>query len=148
MSAYTEVFAVAAIIAGALGTSVFASSSKSVPAAFDYEVASPAERADYLSATAIELKDTFKPNYIAYEGDHSVGGRSLSLSYDLRMSKLTCDTDETCKVMQCRRYLGNAVSKQNISVKLHYYNAKGQRIGWQLLKNSSCRSIVQNWESR
>ena len=110
---------------------------------FDYRSATPSERVAYLNRMAGGLKNTFRPNFLAKKSDPVIGGRSVSLTYTLHTSKLDCDGDDSCRVLQCKRYLNSSASDQNISVKIRYENSDGVSIASQLLKNSSCAQIVK-----
>jgi len=129
-------------VVGVFAAGGFPMQNNSEAEAFDYNSATPQERKAYLVSTARQLTTQFSPSYIAKNGAYKVGGRSITLSYNMRMSKIDCDTDYSCKVLQCDRYLKSPISKNNISLRIRYLNAKGQQIGTQLLKNSSCRSVM------
>lgn len=144
-----EVFVLLSLaVVSALGSGKLPATSNNKAQAFNYSGASAAERKAYLERAGAQLKHTFKPNFVAKPVEFTTGGRSLSFSYNMRMSKIDCDTDYTCEVMQCNRYLKLPVSKNNISVRIRYLNAKGKRMGTQLLKNSSCEAIIDTWKTK
>jgi len=133
--------------AGVIGATSLSGQRSETTRSFDYNSATPAERTAHLESLGSTLTRLFKPNYVARPGDFSTGGRSLTLNYNMRMSKIDCDTDYSCEILQCSRYLKSPASANNISVRLRYLNIKGQQTGGQLLKNSSCQKIVDNWQA-
>jgi len=104
-------------VAGIFGTGTFPSERAKPVQHFDYSTANHAERTTYLHALGAELKNKFRPSFTAKIGTHSVGGRSITFSYNMRVNQIDCDTDHSCKVMQCNRYLKLPVSQNNISVR-------------------------------
>lgn len=134
--------------AGVFGSGTFPFSAEKPAKEFNYSAASPQERQSYLTTLGRELTDKFSPSFIAKDGTFKTGGRSITLSYNMRMSTIECDTDHSCRVMQCKRYLELPVSTNNISVRLRYLNARGQQIGTQLLKNSSCKATLKTWRAK
>lgn len=136
------------IVATLIGTGVFTKALPSSSASFNYNEASTQERAAFLKTAATKAIGQFRPNFVVQNGTHKIGGRSISLTYNVGMGKIDCDTEETCKVMQCRRYLNSALSKQNISVLIKYQSHKGKRLGSQMLKNDACETEIAKWDKR
>ena len=131
-----------------VGSGIFTKSIRHASPGFDYNTASPQERSEFLDSAANRLNNYFSPNFVVKNGTYKTNGRSITYTYNVKMSKLTCDTEESCDVMQCRRYLNSDLSVQNISVKIRYQSAKRTSLGSQLLKNASCEAKVAKWEKR
>ena len=131
-----------------LGSGIFSGAVRHSSQSFDYSAASPAERSEFLESAADRLNGYFSPNFVVKKGTHTTSGRSIIYTYNVKMSKLKCDTEETCEVMQCRRYLDSDLSVHNISLKIRYQSAKLTSLGSQVLKNASCEAKVAKWDSK
>ena len=131
-----------------LGSGMFSTSFSHGTSNFDYSDASPEQRSRYMESAAYRLNDYFSPNFVVKSGTYTTSGRSITYTYNVKMSKLKCDTEETCEVMQCRRYLNSDLSTNNISLKIRYQSAKQTSLGSQVLKNVSCKEKVAQWEGR
>jgi hypothetical protein len=137
------------MLAGAVlvGTGFLSQTVPSSQPGFNYNSATALERTQFLEISAKRHKDYFSPSYVSKNKTYKFGGRSITYVYNAGLSKLLCDTDESCDVLQCRRYLQSELSAQNILVRLKYLNAKERPIGSQVLRNATCEAVISDWES-
>ena len=135
-------------LAGTIAAGAYSSEKAETPPEFDYSAATPEERARFLRALSQQMSEKFKPSFLVRDSSSSYGGRSITYVYNMGMSKIDCDTEHTCEIMQCERYLNLPVSHHNISVRIKYVNSRGRQLGSQLLKKSGCTAIIDKWKKK
>lgn len=135
-------------VAGVFGVRAFPFAGLSSITQFDYASATPVEREAYLESLGRNLKTEFNPNYFARKATHTSRGRALTFTYKMRSNKIDCDTDYSCDIMQCKRYLKLPVSTHNISVRIRYETSTGRTLGSQVLKNSTCNALISKWKAK
>ncbi|MEO1476231.1 MAG: hypothetical protein AAFS13_07595 [Pseudomonadota bacterium] len=108
---------------------------------FDFQSAGVEERTRWLKTKALGMKRRFKPHYLASIVETEVRGSQIVFTYSMVEDPEYCMNVPSCEELQCRRYFGSSLDRQDITVRLIYTDERLRQVGVHRLSDSSCRDF-------